>query len=333
MHWKRKNNDVQPVWRGKDGSVKCPGEEKCPGNCDNSCPIWLNTRGLECLMMNQQQSAIDYLTRAIQIAPDFPDAHNNLGSVYGSINKHREALECFREALKLRKDYPNAWRGLIIAEKNLGRYSVALEHYDEYVHTTGYMSKPLREEIISLMEREKADPKNSSGDNWLLDASKLLDEGRSKGFISSSSFLQIPELLVQAENVCSRILQGNRDYLKEHPEDRIDFRVPLVWSALAGVGSTYLWNSNWESLSKKGIYESLTEERGYFAMDEYVLDTIGIPFDSKEAHDFMDFLFSLSIIAVAKYIDQLLDEEKYIQSAKSMFAFGSAFEMERLGLK
>ena len=47
----------------------------------------------------------------------------------------------------------------------------------------------------------------------------------------------------------------------------------------------------------------------------------------------MDFLFSLSIIAVAKYIDQLLDEEKYIQSAKSMFAFGSAFEMERLGLK
>lgn len=50
---------------------------------------------------------------AIQLKPDYADAHFNLGVAYASQAKFEEAVRSFRQAVKFRPDYAEAWGGLV----------------------------------------------------------------------------------------------------------------------------------------------------------------------------------------------------------------------------
>ncbi len=81
----RKN---QPVWRDRNGKLFCPGNH-CKQECDDRCPIFLNTRGLQFLTMGRPWPAIANFKQAIELAPDFADAYNNLGAANGNVNQHK----------------------------------------------------------------------------------------------------------------------------------------------------------------------------------------------------------------------------------------------------
>ena len=44
---KKKNKSNTPVWRNVNGQIVCPGDA-CAKECDDTCPIYLNT---QCLML------------------------------------------------------------------------------------------------------------------------------------------------------------------------------------------------------------------------------------------------------------------------------------------
>ncbi len=336
MFWKRKKKAESGtvVWRDRYGNISCPGENGCPRECDGSCPIWLNTQGLEKLRFGQPLEAVPLFQQAIAIAPDFADAANNLGSAYGISNQHEKAYEYFGKALALKKDYPQAMFGLIVSAKNLGKYDEALSYCDAYDHLPGCSAAELRKDIQRLAAGNQSSAKKPG--NWLVLAEKLLQSGRQKGYIQSDGFPQIPELLVCAEPTCLKILNAKADYEKKHPETgNKGISAFYAWSAFAGMGAVYHWNEDWDALSKAGIYETMTKERGFFAMDEYVLDTIGIPFGSDQCNEFLRFIFELTMECMGHISKEKLEVgiDTLLYGAKAMYAFGMVFEMNRLGMR
>ncbi len=336
MFWnkKKKAESDSVVWRDKTGKIACRGDT-CPKDCDNSCPIWLNTLGLQMLQRDEPLQAIPFFQGAVSIAPDFADAYNNLGGAYGSSNQHEKAYEFFGKALELKRDYPNAMYGMIVAAKNLGKYDEALKYCDAYDRLPGCSAAELRQDIEQLAAGKQSNPQQSG--NWMLLAAKLLQSGREKGYIQSEGFPQIPELMVCAEPTCLKILDAELDYEEDHPEAKKHGAMTVYsWAAFAGMGAVYHWNEDWNALSKAGVYETMTKERGFFAMDEYVLDTIGIPFGSDQCKEFLQFIFGLTAECMG-YISNENSEasaiDTLIYGAKAMYAFGVVFEMNRLGMR
>jgi hypothetical protein len=96
----------------------------------------------------------------------------------------------------------------------------------------------------------------------------------------------------------------------------------LAWCVYAGIGTVHHWKVDGDSFDKKCIFETLTEERGVFAMDEYVQDCIGHPHDSTEGKR-----LTAHIMSTAKYcIDNILynDSTKSVQFfevAPAMFTY------------
>lgn len=315
------------VWRDKAGKITCPGD-LCPKDCDDTCPIWLNTCGVEMLMRSQPELAIDDLKKAVALAPDFPDAYNNLGSAYGMNNQHKEAFDAFAKALELKPGYPQAMRGLIAAEKNLGMYTEALDLCDVYENITGTNMQSLRDEI-----RRQRDQNATSNTSWVQLVLPLMKDGRERGYIQSEGFPNIPEIMIQAEPTCAKIMESMQEECEKDPT--YDFaKLTFGWAAFAGMGAVYHWNLDWPALSANGIFETLTKERGFFEMDEYVLGCIGMPFGSSEARELSHYLNHLSFMCGFQLAALGSNgPEAVMQGAKAMFAFGMVLEMNRLGMK
>ncbi len=173
--------------------------------------------------------------------------------------------------------------------------------------------------------------------NYIDLANNLLELGRKEGYIRSTEYTFIPELLMWADDTCQKVLSETIRYCQnDSTSPGLTFVViSFGWSAYAGMGAVYLWNKDWDKLSHKGVYESLTAPRGYNEMDEYVLDSIGIPFHSKEAEQLTRFiqkeLVPINIVRAFPH-GAKPDLPGIIQAAKAMFVFGMVYEMNRLGM-
>src|SRR5689334_17528711 len=90
-------------------------------------------RGAMLAALGRDDDAIDSYRKAITIRSDFADAHCNLGSALTKLQRHDEALASLDRALALRPDYPDALynRGNVL--KQLLRYEEALVSYDRAI--------------------------------------------------------------------------------------------------------------------------------------------------------------------------------------------------------
>ncbi|MDP6014272.1 MAG: tetratricopeptide repeat protein [Alphaproteobacteria bacterium] len=68
--------------------------------------------------------AIDLITKAIAIKPDFAEAHNNLGNALGKLGRAVESEASYRRALEINPDYADALY-------NLGSYNLRVGKLDE----------------------------------------------------------------------------------------------------------------------------------------------------------------------------------------------------------
>lgn len=314
-----------PYWRDDDGKVSCLGDD-CPHECDATCPIWLNTLGLSMLRIKEFDKAIKQFAAALDLAPDFLDVQNNLGTAYGMNNQHREAYEAFLAAHKMKPDYDKALHGLIVAETKLGMTEDALRHCDEYDLLPNCDSQHLR----MTLQAPAVDKEN--GNNFIEVAAEFLEIGRKDGFILSEGVPYIPELLLPCADVCTRLIEEVTEYGKTDPKARVT-NLSFAWCAFAGIGATYHWHTDWANLSKTGIFETLTKENGVFEMDEYVLDCIGRPHGSQEGQQLVAHIMNMAQCGVLRIASKgNLTFGQVLETAKAMYLYGMILEMNNLGM-
>ena len=92
--------------------------------------IYLNL-GVALMAANKIDESIDNFSRAIQIKPDFAEAHNNMGIAFEKHGNFTEAVRHYREALRIKPDYAEAHNNMGIALEKQGNFSEAIRHYRE----------------------------------------------------------------------------------------------------------------------------------------------------------------------------------------------------------
>ncbi len=71
-----------------------------------------NRLGMDSLIEGKLEKAIAEFRKAVELKPDFAEAHNNLGQAYLRKRLYPEALASFRRALEIRPDLPQAQTNL-----------------------------------------------------------------------------------------------------------------------------------------------------------------------------------------------------------------------------
>ncbi len=90
----------------------------------------INIRGALYMRRGEPRLALDLFTRAVEIQPDFAEAHNNRGVVLQELKRWDEALQSYERAIALAPTYVDALynRGVVLGE--LKRWEEALQSYD-----------------------------------------------------------------------------------------------------------------------------------------------------------------------------------------------------------
>ena len=64
--------------------------------------------GLAFNAQKQHQKALESFDLAIQLQPDFFEAHSNRGAMLAALGRHEDAIESYRKALTIRPDFADA---------------------------------------------------------------------------------------------------------------------------------------------------------------------------------------------------------------------------------
>ena len=83
-----------------------------------------------CLMQSRHDKSIPLLRKTLQLNPNYPDAHNNLGLALKEQGDLAAAIASFNTALKLKPNYPDAHNNLGNALKEQGDLTAAIASYN-----------------------------------------------------------------------------------------------------------------------------------------------------------------------------------------------------------
>ena len=137
--------------------------------------------GLAFNARNQHQKALESFDLAIQMQPDFFEAHGNRGAMLAALGRHHDAIESYRNALAIKPDFADAHCNLGAALTHLQRYDEALasldralalrRNYPEALYNRGNALKPLKryEEALASFDQaialhpDHADAHNNRG--------------------------------------------------------------------------------------------------------------------------------------------------------------------------
>ena len=81
------------------------------------------------LGVGQVEAALQELREAIRLAPDFPDAHYNLGGALQAQGEVEEAMAAYRRAIELEPEYGEAHNNLGALLESVGDRANAVPHY------------------------------------------------------------------------------------------------------------------------------------------------------------------------------------------------------------
>jgi protein O-mannosyl-transferase len=99
--------------------------------CTTDNAVAQNNLGNALLQKSQADEAIAHLQKALQIRPNFAEAHYTLGNALRQKGKVDEAIVQFQEALKIKPDYAEAHNNLGTALRQKGRVDEAISHYQK----------------------------------------------------------------------------------------------------------------------------------------------------------------------------------------------------------
>ncbi len=121
----------------------------------------------------------------------------------------------------------------------------------------------------------------------------ILTLGEEAEFIYEKDIQSLPELEEQMEDVVKRMLP---DLIAFYQSNGLGIGLLSMsygtWCAYAGIGAAYLWREAPEEIREINIYDAITQPAGIDAVDEYVLDMMGIQLQSDEMQELNDHLMN-----------------------------------------
>lgn len=93
---------------------------------DSNHPVALQYLGVIAHQMGKHDTAIDLLSKALAVAPDYADAHNNLGNAFKALGWQDDAIASFRKAVALEPGFAEAHFNLGNEWKELGQLDDAV---------------------------------------------------------------------------------------------------------------------------------------------------------------------------------------------------------------
>jgi len=110
--------------------------------------------------MNEQDSAdelIGYYEKALQLKPDYPEAHNSLATVLMDQENYTQAVAHLREALRLRPDYHKGYNNLGLVLMQQGKLDEAVKQYDKALRLKPDYPEAQNNLAIALARQGKLD--------------------------------------------------------------------------------------------------------------------------------------------------------------------------------
>lgn len=86
------------------------------------------------LHAKQYDYAVKALHRVLELAPQLPEAHVNMGYALIGLEQYKAAADFFNTATELNPMQLNAYYGLGMAYEGLGEYRTALSAMESYIH-------------------------------------------------------------------------------------------------------------------------------------------------------------------------------------------------------
>ena len=105
------------------------GEKTAPGDIERRAALHALRMGTRFIKTRSWETAATWLGQAVQIRPDFFEAHFLLGDVYLEVGQMGEAVESYERAIGLKPDDTNAHLKLGLAYVAQNNWNAALGQY------------------------------------------------------------------------------------------------------------------------------------------------------------------------------------------------------------
>ncbi len=174
-------------------------------------PITANLLGAVYVGLGHLEQAAASYSRALQIKPDFAEAHNNLGDVLKSLGRLDEAVASCRKALQIRPDYAEAHSNLGDVLNCLGKPEEAVASYGRALQIKPDFVVALNNLGAALNDLGKPEEAVSSLTRALQIQPDLAEAHNNLG--TAFNILGKPE---EAELSLTRALQIKPDYAEAH---------------------------------------------------------------------------------------------------------------------
>jgi Flp pilus assembly protein TadD len=100
---------------------------------DPNQPVALHLLGVIASQVGKNDIAVDLITKALAIKPDFADAHGNLGISLKALGRLNEAVAHCQKAINLKPDFADAHCNLGVTLQELGRLDEAVAHFNKAI--------------------------------------------------------------------------------------------------------------------------------------------------------------------------------------------------------
>ncbi len=90
-----------------------------------------SNRGIVLKELDRLEEAITSYQKALSLKPDFADAHYNLGNAYGGLDRHKDAVKCYQKALTLNPEYTSALYNMGRSLGKLGKLDEAVIYFEK----------------------------------------------------------------------------------------------------------------------------------------------------------------------------------------------------------
>lgn len=142
----------------EQGFPKCPGDDVCPGPCDETCPIIAYRTSRELYQSGDYDKSLDLVRKAIVRIPDekYPAAWCLHGCICLCRQSWRDANNSFQQSYVLDRGHSEPLLGGIVATINMGKFDEALEICRKYVQDFGSDEDVEHLRQVAETEKQKA---------------------------------------------------------------------------------------------------------------------------------------------------------------------------------